>query len=107
MYCYVQCYLRARGASRVAWAANICRVCPRSRGKALQNHAELTGYVCLWEGTPMFAKRQRVLSPDQYEIVDVRTSEGTRRAMLFPRAILKAEWDADALLRNALTIRGR
>jgi hypothetical protein len=26
------CALRARGASRVAWAANICRVCPRSRG---------------------------------------------------------------------------
>jgi hypothetical protein len=69
--------------------------------KALQNHAELTGYVCLWEGTPMFAKRQRVLSPDQYEIVDVRTSEGTRRAMLFPRAILKAGWDADALVRDA------
>ena len=37
----------------------------------------------------------------------VRTSEGTRRAMLFPRAILKAGWDADALVRDALTIRGR
>jgi hypothetical protein len=54
--------------------------------KALQNHAELTGYVCLWEGTPMFAKRQRVLSPDQYEIVDVRTSEGTRRGDAFPKS---------------------
>jgi hypothetical protein len=32
-----------------------------------------------------------VLSPDQYEIVDVRTSRGVRRAMLFPKAILKAE----------------
>ncbi len=73
--------------------------------KAVQDHAELTGYVCVWEGTPMFATRQRLLSPDQYEIVDVRTSEGMKRAMLFPRAILKAERNADALLRDALTMR--
>jgi hypothetical protein len=45
------------------------------------------------------------LSPDQYEIVDVRTDRGMRRAMLFPKAILKAEWDAAAPLRDALTIR--
>ena len=34
-----------------------------------------------------FAKRQRVLSPEQYQIVDVRTSRGMRRAMLFSKAI--------------------
>ena len=75
--------------------------------KAIRNHAELTGYVYLWEGTHAFTTRRLLLSPDQYEIVDVRTSEGTRRSMLFPRAILKAGWDADALVRDALTIRGR
>ena len=38
--------------------------------KALQDHAEQTGKVCRLEGV---AKRQRLLSPDQYEIVDVCT----------------------------------
>ena len=41
----------------------------------------------------------------KYEIVDVRTDRGMTRAMLFPKAILKAEWDATAPLRGALTIR--
>jgi hypothetical protein len=39
--------------------------------KALQAHAEQTGNVCVLEG---IAIRQRQLSPDQYEIVDVRMS---------------------------------
>ncbi len=73
--------------------------------KAVQDHAELTGYICVWEGTPMFATRQRLLSPDQYEIVDVRTSEGMKRAMLFPRATPKSELNADALLRDTRTMR--
>jgi hypothetical protein len=30
-----------------------------------------------------FAKRQRLLSPEQYEIVEVRTSRGVSRVMLF------------------------
>ena len=73
--------------------------------KAIRNHAELTGYVYLWEGTHAFTTRRRLLSPDQYEIVDVRTDRGMTRAMLFPKAILKAEWDAAAPLRDGLTIR--
>jgi hypothetical protein len=37
------------------------------------------------------ALRQRQLSPDQYEIVDVRTSRGVlRTALLIPKADLKA-----------------
>jgi hypothetical protein len=67
--------------------------------KKFHDYAERTGQGYLWEGTPLFAKRQRVLSPDQYEIVDVRTSRGVRRAMLFPKAILKAERQADAARR--------
>ena len=59
--------------------------------KAIRNHAELTGYVYLWEGTHAFATRRRLLSPDQYEIVDVRTSRGVlRSALLTPKAVLKA-----------------
>jgi hypothetical protein len=53
---------------------------------------------------PAFVKRQRLLSTDQYEIVDVRTSRGVRRAMLFPKAILEAEWAA-APFREALAIK--
>ena len=73
--------------------------------KAVRIRAELTGYVLLWEGTHAFTTRRLLLSPDQYEIVDVRTDRGMTRAMLFPKAILKAEWDAAAPLRDGLTIR--
>ena len=61
--------------------------------KKLQDYAERIGDTYLWEGTPAYAKQQRVLSPDQYEIVDVRTSRGVRRAMLFPKAIIQAAWE--------------
>ena len=65
--------------------------CPRrefTSQKALQDHAEQTGQVCVLEG---IALRQRQLSPDQYEIVDVRTSRGVlRTALLIPKAVLKA-----------------
>jgi hypothetical protein len=51
------------------------------------------------------SERQRLLSPDQYEIVDVRTSRGVRQAMLFPKAILQAEFAANAPLREVLAIK--
>src|ERR1700730_10432320 len=74
--------------------------------KSLIDHAERNGLVYLWETMPGFARRQRMLSPmpafskrqqltDQYEIVDVRTPRGVRRAMLFPKAILQAEFAAN------------
>ena len=73
--------------------------------RALQDHAERIGDIYLWEGTPTFAKRQRMLSPEQYEIVDVRTSRGVRRAMLIPKATLQSEWEAAARFREALAIK--
>src|ERR1700730_4218972 len=76
-------------------------------------------HIYLWEGMLAFAKRQRQLSPipafvkrqrllslDQYEIVDIRTSRGVRRAMLFPKAILQEEFEANAPLREALRSSG-
>jgi hypothetical protein len=69
--------------------------------KALIDYAEQNGLVYLWAGPerrpslPAFTKRQQLLSPGQYEIVAVRTSGGVRRAMLFPKAILQAEFAAD------------
>ena len=61
--------------------------------KALIDYAEQNGLVYLWAGPerrpslPAFTKRQQLLSPGQYEIVDVRTSRGVRRAMLFPKPV--------------------
>jgi hypothetical protein len=52
--------------------------------KALLDYAEQKGLVYVWA----YTQRERVLSPDQYELVDVRTRSGVRRAMLFPKAIL-------------------
>ena len=64
----------------------------RSNKKALIDYAEQNGLVYVWAFSireqvvsPAFTKRQQLLSPDQYEIVDVRTLRGVRRAMLFLR----------------------
>ena len=70
--------------------------------KALIEYAEQNGLVYVWAWierqrviSPAFTKRQRLLSPDQYKIVDVRTSRGVRQALLFPKAILQAEFEAN------------
>jgi hypothetical protein len=81
--------------------------------KALIDYAGRNGLVYLWKDafakrqplpafakrqpllSPAFAKRQRLLSRDQYEIVNVHTSRGLRRAMLFPKAILQAEFEVE------------
>ena len=73
--------------------------------KELQDYAEGNGLEYAWEYTPAFAKRQRLLSPEQYEIVEVRTSRGVSRVMLFSKAIIQAEWEANAPLREALAIK--
>src|ERR1700738_1683964 len=72
--------------------------------KALVDYAERKGLVFVWafgkhhgqlSPVAVFTKRQQLLSPDQDEIVDVRTHRrGVRRAMLFPKAILQAEFAA-------------
>ena len=73
--------------------------------KAVIDYAERNGLVYAWQGSPAFAKRQRLLSPEQYELVDVRTSRGTNRAILFSEAILLAAWEANAPLREAMAIK--
>ena len=57
--------------------------------KALIEYAEQNGLVYEWQGSQAFAKRQRELSSEQYEIVEVRTSRGMNRAMLFSQAIIQ------------------
>jgi hypothetical protein len=73
--------------------------------KALIDYAEQNGLVYAWQGSPAFAKRQRQLSPEHYEIVNVRTSRGMSQAMLFSQAIVLAEWEANAPFRQAMAIK--
>ena len=73
--------------------------------KALLAYAERNALVYAWERSSAFARRQRLLSPEQYEIVEVRTSRGISRALLFSQAILMAEWEANAPLREAMAIK--
>ena len=47
--------------------------------KALVAYAEQNDLAYEYEYTPAFAKWQRLLSPEQYEIVAVRTSRGVSR----------------------------
>ena len=75
--------------------------------KKLHDLAERNGLAYLWSGTAAFAKRQRLLSREQCEIVEVRTSRGLRAVMLFSKAILQAEWDADKPMREAMAISER
>jgi hypothetical protein len=71
----------------------------------LQNYAESNGLAFVWEGTTAFAKRARTLSPQEFEVCTVRTKRGTARALLFARAILQAEFEADRPFREAMAIK--
>src|ERR1700730_645446 len=72
--------------------------------KALIAYAEGNGLAYEYEYTPAFAKWQRLLSPEQYEIVAVRTSRAVSRAMLFLKAT-QAELEANArTTREAIAI---
>src|ERR1700726_4158077 len=80
--------------------------------KALIDYAGQNGLVYVWAFSireqvvsPAFTTRQQLLSPDQYEIVDVRTLRGVRRALLFPKAILQAEFAANATVRQRMAIK--
>ena len=73
--------------------------------KALAAYAERNDLAYEYEYTPAFAKWQRLLSPEQYEIAEVRTSRGVSRAMLFSKAIIQAERDANAALRESMVIK--
>src|SRR5580693_2869038 len=70
--------------------------------RALVAYAEQNDLAYEYEYTPAFAKRQRLLSPEQYELVEVSTSRGVSRVMLFSKAIIQAEWEANAPLRESM-----
>ena len=45
------------------------------------------------------------MQPGAYEFIEVITKRGVTRALLFPKAILRAEFEAKAPLREALAIK--
>jgi hypothetical protein len=73
--------------------------------KALQDHVKLHDLVYLWEGTRPFVMRFAELSPEQCEVVNVRSKRGVTRALLFPKELLRAEWKAAAPPREALAMK--
>ena len=76
--------------------------------KALQDYADAHDLAYVWEGMRVFAKRWRLAPlarPGTYELVEVRTRRGVTRALLFPRTILRAEFEANAPMREATRIK--
>jgi hypothetical protein len=73
--------------------------------KALQDYVELHDLVYLWEGGRSFALRFAQLPREQCELVDVKTQRGVTRALLFSKAILRAEFEANRPFREALAIK--
>jgi len=72
---------------------------------ALLEYVEAHDLAYAWEGMAAFSHRLRTLAPGQYEIVEVQTRRGITRALLFPKALLRAEWEANAPLPEALAIK--
>ena len=66
--------------------------------KALVAYAEQNDLAYEYEYTPAFAKRERLLSPEQYQIVEVRTSRGVSNAVLEGHHQAEREANAPLLL---------
>ena len=79
--------------------------------EALGDYAARSGMLYIGDWMPNFDKRRRQLSPEQYEVANVRPQWGRRmRTVLLVRktamkTILKAEWERDPR-RRALAIKG-
>ncbi len=75
--------------------------------EAVYEYAERNGLSYAWEGSPAFAKRLRVLSPEQYQILAAHTRRGVRKVLLFSKHVLAAEWLADKPRRDRLAAKRR
>jgi len=76
--------------------------------KALRDYAEAHDLEYVWEGMRAFTKRwqlAQLAQPGIYELVEVRTRRGMTRALIFPKAIMRAEFDAEAPIREAMRIK--
>jgi hypothetical protein len=68
----------------------------------VHDYAKANGLDYVWEYTPAFEKRRRTLSPEQFEIREVRTRKGITKVLLFSTEIIRAEWLADKPRRDRL-----
>ena len=68
----------------------------------VQEYAERNGLDYTWAGTKLFAKLERTLPPDQFEVRPVRTRRGITIVGLFSAGITRAERDAAAPYREAM-----
>jgi hypothetical protein len=79
--------------------------------RALIEYAKAYDLSYSREGSPTFVKRRRLAQlaqPGQYELVEVlATKRGITKALLFPRAILQAEAEAERPFREAEAIKRR
>jgi hypothetical protein len=76
--------------------------------KALIEYADAHDLAYVWEGSHAFAKRWRLAQraqSGQYELVEVQASRKLSKALLFPKAILQTEYEADAPFREAMAIK--
>jgi hypothetical protein len=76
--------------------------------KELIAYADAHDLAYVWEGMNAFAKRWRLAQlarPGTYELVEVQTRRGVITALLFPKAILQAEFEAAAPMREAMAIK--
>jgi hypothetical protein len=76
--------------------------------KALYEYADAHDLAHVWEGMSAFTMRWRLAQlarPGAYRLVEVRTQRGITRALLFPKAIQRAEFKANAPFREAAKIK--
>ena len=62
-----------------------------SDNTGLHAYAQDHGLDYVWEGTAAFDKPQRTLLRSDFQIVSVHTRKGTRKALLFSKAISKTQ----------------
>ena len=77
--------------------------------KTLIEYARAYDLAYVWEGSPEFDTRwhlAQLSEPGQYEVVEVVTSRKIIKALLFPKAILRAEAAADRPTREPLAFKG-
>jgi len=60
----------------------------------VHEYADRHGLDLAWEGTALFAKRRRYLTPDQYAMHPVKTRRGVTMVMLYSKGIHQAEIEA-------------
>ena len=73
--------------------------------KALQDYADAHDLAYVWEGHESVRYLAQLAQPGTCELVEVATRRGVMRALLFPKAILRVEFEAAAPMREAMRIK--